>query len=77
MKRTFTAKEKAFVFDLWKRGTGFSDIAKILDSIPGTIITMLRVSGGIKPTERHRAVAYLTLSKREEIRSIISLLQSC
>ncbi|MFQ2293914.1 IS30-like element ISAhy3 family transposase [Aeromonas enteropelogenes] len=68
MKRTFTAKEKAFVFDLWKRGTGFSDIAKILNSKPGTIFTMLRDTGGIKPTERRRAVAHLTLSEREEIR---------
>lgn len=67
MKRTFTAKEKAFVFDLWKRGTGFSDIAKILNSKPGTIFTMLRDTGGIKPTERRRAVAHLTLSEREEI----------
>ncbi|MBS4710281.1 IS30 family transposase [Aeromonas caviae] len=72
MKRTFTAKEKAFVFDLWKRGTGFSDIAKILNSKPGTIFTMLRDTGGIKPTERHRAVAHLTLSEREEIRAGLS-----
>ncbi|HHM0309227.1 TPA: helix-turn-helix domain-containing protein, partial [Escherichia coli] len=49
MKRTFTAKEKSLVFDLWKSGTGFSEIAKILDSKPGTIFTMLRDTGGIKP----------------------------
>ncbi len=72
MKRTFTAKEKAFVFDLWKRGTGFSDIAKILNSKPGTVFTMLRDTGGIKPTERRRAVAHLTLSEREEIRAGLS-----
>ena len=72
MKRTFTAKEKAFVFDLWKLGTGFSDIAKILNSKPGTIFTMLRDTGGIKPTERRRAVAHLTLSEREEIRAGLS-----
>lgn len=72
MKRTFTAKEKAFVFDLWKRGTGFSEIARILDSKPGTIFTMLRDSGGIKPSERRRAVAHLTLSEREEIRAGLS-----
>lgn len=72
MKRTFTAKEKAFVFDLWKRGTGFSEIARILDSKPGTIFTMLRDTGGIKPSERRRAVAHLTLSEREEIRAGLS-----
>lgn len=72
MKRTFTAKEKAFAFDLWKRGTGFSEIARILDSKPGTIFTMLRDTGGIKPSERRRAVAHLTLSEREEIRAGLS-----
>lgn len=72
MKRTFTAKEKAFVFDLWKRGTGFSEIARILDSKPGTIFTMLRDTGGIKLSERRRAVAHLTLSEREEIRAGLS-----
>ncbi|MGR1225479.1 IS30 family transposase [Aeromonas veronii] len=72
MKRTFTAKEKVFVFELWKCGTGFSDIAIILNSKPGTIFTILRGSGGIKPTERRRAVAHLTLSEREEIRADLS-----
>ena len=37
MKRTFTAKKKVLVFDLWKRGTGFSEIARILGSRPDTI----------------------------------------
>lgn len=48
MKRTYTAK-KTLVFELWKRGTGFTEIAKILDSKPGTIFTMLGDTGGIKP----------------------------
>jgi IS30 family transposase len=72
MKRTFTAKEKAFVFELWKNGKGFSEIAKILESKPGTIFTMLRDTGGIKPNERRRAAAHLTLAEREEIRAGLS-----
>ncbi|VDG84126.1 Uncharacterised protein [Shigella dysenteriae] len=35
MRRTFTAEEKASVFELWKNGTGFSEIANILGSKPG------------------------------------------
>ncbi len=62
MRRTFTAEEKASVFELWKNGTGFSQIANILGSKPGTIFTMLRDTGGIKPHERKRAVAHLTLA---------------
>ncbi|EMD1975766.1 helix-turn-helix domain-containing protein, partial [Escherichia coli] len=65
MRRTFTAEEKASVFELWKNGTGFSEIANILGSKPGTIFTMLRDTGGIKPHERKRAVAHLTLSERK------------
>ena len=72
MRRTFTAKEKASVFELWKNGKGFSEIANILGSKPGTIFTMLRDTGGIKPNERKRAVAHLTLSEREEIRAGLS-----
>ncbi|WP_149006786.1 hypothetical protein, partial [Escherichia coli] len=34
--------------ELWKNGTGFSEIANILGSKPGTIFTMLRDTGGIK-----------------------------
>jgi IS30 family transposase len=70
MRRTFTAKEKASVFELWKNGTGFSEIANILGSKPGTIFTMLRDTGGIKPNER--GPAHLTLSEREEIRAGLS-----
>src|SRR5688572_20799004 len=72
MRRTFTAKEKASVFELWKNGTCFSEIANILGSKPGTIFTMLKDTGGIKPNERKRAVAHLTLSEREEIRAGLS-----
>lgn len=52
--------------------TGFSEIANILGSEPGTIFTMLRDTGGIKPNEHKRAVAHLTLSEREEIRAGLS-----
>ncbi|RAP71080.1 helix-turn-helix domain protein [Candidatus Erwinia dacicola] len=72
MRRTFTAKEKSSVFELWKNGTSFSEIANILGSKLGTIFTMLRDTGGIKPNERKRAVAHLTLSEREEIRAGLS-----
>lgn len=68
MKRTFTPREKEFVFDAWKNGVGFSDIAKLLDSKPGTIFTILRDHGGIKPNKRKRNKTHLSLEEREEIR---------
>lgn len=45
MKRTFTADEKELVFDSWTAGIGFSEIAELLGSKPGTIFTVLRNSG--------------------------------
>lgn len=52
MRRTFTAKGKAFVFELWKNGTCFNEVANILGSKLGTIFTMFSNTGGIKPNER-------------------------
>lgn len=69
MKRTFIAKEKTSIFELWKNGKGFSETAKVLESKPGNLLTMLTDTGGIKPNERRRAVAHLTLAEREEIRA--------
>lgn len=40
MKRTLTAKDKASVFELWKNGEGFSEIAKIMEF---TAITGVKV----------------------------------
>ena len=76
MKRTFTAKEKEFIFDAWKRGVGFSDIANIMRSKPGTIFTILRDTGGIKPKPRKPSPHHLTLSEREEIRAGLSAKKS-
>ncbi|HIF18158.1 MAG TPA: IS30 family transposase [Cycloclasticus sp.] len=76
MKRMFTTQEKEFVFDLWKKGVGFSKIASILDSEPGTIFTILRDTGGIKPPNRKRAPLHLTMAEREEIRVGLSAKKS-
>ena len=69
MKRTYSQEERDLVFDLWKRGTGFSGIARILDAKPGSIFTILREHGGIKPERRKRVPQHLTLEEREEIRA--------
>jgi len=71
-KRTFTPDEKELIFNLWKQGTGFSDIGKILDAAPGTVFTALRESGGIKPEPRTRNPKHLTAAEREEIRVALS-----
>lgn len=72
MKRTYTQEEKDLVFDLWKKGAGFSDISRIIDAKPGSIFTILRDNGGIKPDNRKRSLHHLTLDEREEIRAGLS-----
>lgn len=72
MKRTYTQEEKDLVFDLWKQGAGFSDISRVIDAKPGTIFTILRDRGGIKPDKRNRSIHHLTLEEREEIRAGLS-----
>lgn len=71
-KRTFTQDEKDLVFRLWKQGTGFSDIGRVLNAAPGTVFTALRETGGIKPNPRKRNKQHLTLEEREEIRVALS-----
>lgn len=61
MKRMFTKKEKEFVFDSWKNGIGFSGITHSLSSKSGTIFTLLRDTGGIKPLDRKRRSTHLTI----------------
>jgi IS30 family transposase len=76
MKRTFTSQEKDLIFDSWKQGVGFSDIAKSLNSKPGTVFTILRNSGGLKPHKHTRSSSHLSLSEREEIRAGLSAKKS-
>ncbi|MCO7225564.1 IS30 family transposase [Pleionea sp. CnH1-48] len=72
MKRTYTREEKELVFDLWKQGAGYSDISRVIDAKPGSIFTILRDHGGIKPSKRNRAIHHLTIEEREEIRAGLS-----
>ena len=76
MKRTFTDEERDCVFDLWKQGAGFSDIGRVIDAKPGSIFTILREHGGIKPEKRKRAATHLTIEEREEIRAGFSAKKS-
>lgn len=68
MKRIFLDDEKSLIFDLWKQGAGFSDIAKKMSSKPGSIFSVLRDTGGIKPAPKKQSPHHLTLAEREEIR---------
>lgn len=72
IKRTFTQEEKDLVYDLWKQGAGFSDIGRVIEAQPGSVFTILRETGGIKPRQRTRNITHLTSEEREEIRVALS-----
>lgn len=66
-KRLFTEAEYHNCWQLWRQGLGFSDIARELDSKPGTIFGIIRLNGGFSPPQRTRNKHHLTLLEREEI----------
>lgn len=76
IKRTFTRAERERVFQLWKKGFGFSDIGRVINAKPGSIFTILREHGGIQPEQRKRSKNHLTIEEREEIRVGLSAKKS-
>ncbi|MBW9267911.1 MAG: helix-turn-helix domain-containing protein [Candidatus Thiodiazotropha sp. (ex. Lucinisca nassula)] len=58
---------KQEVWRRWRSGESLSDIARAVNSQPGSIFGILRLHGGISPAKRCRAENSLTLSEREEI----------
>ncbi len=63
----YTAKQKAVMWDRWKKGDSLHDIARVFDRGHSAIQRILRETGGIRPRERKRSRLSLTLSEREVI----------
>jgi IS30 family transposase len=63
----YTAKQKAVMWDRWKKGDSLHDIARLFDRGHSSIQFILRETGGIRPRERKRSCLSLTLSEREVI----------
>jgi IS30 family transposase len=66
-RREYSAAERRELWQRWKRGESFGDIARALDRVPATIYCTIRRQGGIAPPERRRSRLALTLPEREEI----------
>ena len=63
----YTAKQKAVMWDRWKKGDTLHDIGRLFDRGHSSIQHVLGETGGIRPRERKRACLSLTLSEREVI----------
>lgn len=66
-RKVFTDEERHRCWQLWRQGLGFSDIARDIDSKPGTVFGLIRLNGGFPPKQRYRNQLHLTLQEREEI----------
>ena len=63
----YTDSQKALMWERWKEGWTLQQIGQLFDR-PHTSIQQIFVkSGGIRPAERYRSSAALTLTEREEI----------
>src|SRR3974390_1372578 len=69
----FTLKQKAELWERWKRGQSVADIARALERRNKSgVYRVLAGNGGIAPAPRRRAPLALRLEEREEIsRSIV------
>jgi IS30 family transposase len=73
----FSEAERAVVWQRWKEGALYPDIAKELGrSVPAVTYLIVR-RGGIPPAERHRSERALSASEREEISRGLVAGESC
>ena len=66
-RREYSAAERRELWQRWKRGEPFEDIARALDRASATIHNTIRERGGVAPPERRRSRVALRLPEREEI----------
>ena len=63
----YSEKQKALMWDRWKKGDTLHDIARLFDRGHSSIQNIFRETGGIRPRIRKRSCLSLTLAEREVI----------
>jgi hypothetical protein len=63
----YSATQRALIWERWRKGETLHQIARLFDRYHSSIQGILAQSGGIRPIERRRAKAPLTLIEREEV----------
>lgn len=63
----YTESQKALMWERWRKGETFHQIAQLFDRGHSSIQRILAETGGIQPVQRHRSRLALTLAEREEI----------
>jgi len=63
----YSAKQKALMWDRWRKGDSLHDIGRLFDRGHSSIQTIIQATGGFRPRDRSRSVLSLTLGEREVI----------
>jgi IS30 family transposase len=63
----YTPKQKAEIWNRWKKGESMTSIGRLFDRPSSSIFNMLAPTGGTRPPIRKRSRLVLSLSDREEI----------
>jgi IS30 family transposase len=63
----FSASQRAEIWDRWQAGESMKSIGRRFDRGSSSVFSVISPAGGIRPAERRRAPAVLSLSEREEI----------
>ncbi len=66
-RRSFTAAEKAEIWDRWQRGETLSSIGRVFGKESSSIHFQILPYGGVRPAPRRRSRLALTLLERETI----------
>jgi DNA-binding CsgD family transcriptional regulator len=63
----YTETDKALMWDRWRKGDSLQTIAQLFDRSHGSVASILRRTGGIRPPKRTRTRRALSIAEREEI----------
>jgi len=66
-RRGLDSQQRAELWSRWRDGQSFSEIARALQKVPGSIFGYLATTGGIAPPDRRRSTRSLSLAEREEL----------
>lgn len=75
-RKYYTDGQKALMWERWKEGWTLHQIGQLFDRPHTSIHNILSKTGGIRPPERRRCAAALTLAEREEISRALTVGQS-
>ena len=63
----YSEKDKALMWDRWKKGDTLHDIGRLFDRGHLSIQNIIQGAGGIRPRDRERSAVSLTIAEREVI----------